>query len=53
MLMHDEHRGLLRRRPASAVCLRPVEGPLSEMCCSVHRRRPPPELGAGPTEPDV
>ena len=26
---------------------------LSEMCCSVHRRRPPPELGAGPTAPDV
>lgn len=26
---------------------------LSEMCCSAQRRRPPPELGASPTAPDV
>ncbi len=31
MLMHDEHRGLFRFRPASTVCLRLAEGPLRDV----------------------
>lgn len=31
MLKHDKHGGLLRRRPASAVCLHLAEGPLGDV----------------------